>query len=87
MAQHLFANLGCNILRYNHNEDILVMVKSNSQKEITMIKDPKTTITAFVAGVVALASHFNVVIPDDYQAAIIAVGLIVLGWFAKDGSA
>ena len=52
-----------------------------------MIKDPKTTITAFVAGVVALASHFNIVIPDDYQSAIIAVGLIVLGWFAKDGNA
>ena len=50
-----------------------------------MIRDPKTTITAFVAGVVALASHFNLVIPADYQTAIIAVGLIVLGWFAKDG--
>jgi hypothetical protein len=52
-----------------------------------MIKDPKTTITAFVAGVVALASHFNVVISQDYQTAIIAVGIIVLGYFAKDATA
>ena len=52
-----------------------------------MIKDPKTTITAFVAGIVTLASHFNIVISSDYQTAIIAVGVIVLGWFAKDGKA
>ena len=47
------------------------------------MKDPKTTLTAFIAGVVTLASHFNIIIPDDYQTAIIAVGVIVLGWFAK----
>ena len=57
-----------------------------NEKENTMIRDPKTTITAFVAGVVALAAHFNLLIPADYQTAIIAVGLIVLGWFAKDGN-
>lgn len=48
--------------------------------------DLKTTITGVVTAVVALAAHFNVVIPDTWQTFVVAAGILIVGFFAKDAS-
>jgi len=46
--------------------------------------DWKTTVVGIVTGVCTILSHFNVIIPDSFQVVIIAVGVALLGLFAKD---
>lgn len=46
--------------------------------------DIKTTLVALVTAIGGLLSHYNIVIPDDFQAAIVAVGAVIFGWLAKD---
>jgi hypothetical protein len=48
------------------------------------MKDWKTTVTAIVTGVCAILSSFGIVIPDTWTGIIIAVGVIILGYFASD---
>lgn len=44
----------------------------------------KTTVSAVVAAVAAIVAHFGFDVSADVQGAIIAVGLIFVGFFAKD---
>lgn len=46
--------------------------------------DWKTTVTGIVCGLAAIMSHFGVLIPESFQVVIIAIGVALLGWFAKD---
>jgi len=46
--------------------------------------DPKTTITGLITALVALAAHFNLIIPDTWQTFLVAGGVLVMGFFAKD---
>lgn len=46
--------------------------------------DLKTTLAAFVTATAGLLSHFGVIIPDSWTTPIIFVGVLVLGFFAKD---
>lgn len=48
------------------------------------MKDPKTTVTALVTGVVGLLAYFDVMVPEAWTLPIIIVGSVVLGFFAKD---
>ncbi len=47
--------------------------------------DLKTTITGIVTGVLGLLAAFGVVIPEQWSPIIIAVGVAVVGFFARDG--
>lgn len=44
----------------------------------------KTTVSAVVAAVAAIVAHFGFDVSAEVQSAIIAVGLILVGFFAKD---
>lgn len=44
----------------------------------------KTTVSAVVAAVAAIVAHFGFDVSPDVQTAIISVGLIFVGFFAKD---
>ena len=46
--------------------------------------DLKTTITGVVTALVALAAHFNFIVPDTWQSFVVAGGILVLGYFGKD---
>lgn len=48
-----------------------------------MIKDPYTTWSAVVTAVVALIASFGFELDPKYITAIIAIGGVVVGWFAK----
>lgn len=48
------------------------------------MEDKKTTITGVITGALTIAAWFNVVIPADFVPAIVAVGVAVIGFFAKD---
>lgn len=48
------------------------------------MENPKTLITGIVTALVALAAHFNLVVPDTWQALIVAAGVLVVGLFARD---
>lgn len=44
----------------------------------------KTTISAVVAAIFAVLSHFNIVLPESLQEPIILLGLVLVGFFAGD---
>lgn len=46
----------------------------------------KTSITGIVGGLAFIAAHFNFVVPDNWQAGIIGIAVIVLGLVSKDHS-
>lgn len=49
------------------------------------MSDLRTTITGAVTGILALMAHYGVVIPEDWQTAIVSVGVALGFYFAKDG--
>jgi hypothetical protein len=46
----------------------------------------RTTLTGFVTLAASTAAHYNLVIPDYAQTAIVLVGLAVLAMLTKDAS-
>lgn len=44
----------------------------------------KTTVTAVVAAVFAILSHYGIVLPESLQFPIVALGLAIVGMFAGD---
>jgi len=46
--------------------------------------DLKTTITGVVTGILTLLSGFGVIIPEAYTPVIIAIGVALVSYFAKD---
>lgn len=48
------------------------------------LKDPKTTMTGLVTGVMGLLSYFDVIVPEAWLMPIILVGSIALSLFAGD---
>ena len=48
--------------------------------------DLKTTFTGLITAVVALAASFNIVIEPKWSSVILAVGVAVIGFFAKDST-
>jgi hypothetical protein len=46
--------------------------------------DLKTTITGVITGLLTVASHYGIVVPTEWQVPIIAVGVAVGMYFAKD---
>jgi len=51
-----------------------------------MMKDPKTTITGLVTGVLGLLSYFGIIIPEWVAPIVISIGIVVLSYFAADGT-
>lgn len=49
-----------------------------------MFTDWKTTVTGIVVGVTTILAHFGVIIPESVTGIIIAIGIVLLGYFAKD---
>lgn len=50
-----------------------------------MFTDWKTTVTGIVTGVVTVLAAFGIVIPAEWIPVIIGIGVLILGFFAKDG--
>ncbi len=48
------------------------------------MEDKKTTITGVITGLLTIVAWYNVVIPPDFIPAIVASGVAVIGYFAKD---
>lgn len=48
------------------------------------MNDWRTSLTGIVGGAAFIASHYNLVIPPDFQAGIIALAVAVIGWLSKD---
>jgi hypothetical protein len=46
--------------------------------------DKKTTITGVITGALTILAWYNLVIPADFVPAIVAAGVAVIGYFAKD---
>jgi len=46
--------------------------------------DLKTTVTAFVTGVLGILAYFGIGIPETYVTPIILVGVALLGYFTSD---
>lgn len=46
--------------------------------------DWKTTLTGVVTALAALLAQFNIVLPSTWQNAIVVIGVLVLGFLAKD---
>lgn len=55
-----------------------------SQNQGASMTDPKTTLTAFFTGLFAILAYFGIIIPDWAFEPIIAVGIVILGWFSAD---
>jgi hypothetical protein len=49
-----------------------------------MFTDWKTTITGIVTGIAVIAGHFGLNIDPTIQSIIIAIGVALIGFFAKD---
>jgi len=49
-----------------------------------MFTEWKTTVTAIVTGIATILAHFGIIFPDTWQGIIIAIGVILLGYFARD---
>jgi len=48
--------------------------------------DLKTTFAGLVTAIVALAASFNIIIEPKWSSVILAVGVAVIGFFAKDST-
>jgi hypothetical protein len=55
----------------------------NIIKGIT-VRNMKTTVTAVLGAIFAVAAHFGVVVPESFTEPILAVTLIIVGLFARD---
>jgi len=49
--------------------------------------DIKTTLAAVIMGIASLLSGFDIIIPQDWLSAIIAIGAVMIGLLARDGKA
>lgn len=46
----------------------------------------KTTLTAIATAIASFASHYNIVIPADFQLAVVTIGLTLIGWLSSDAN-
>ena len=46
--------------------------------------DLKTTITGVVTGIISIMATFNIIVPDTWTPVIVAIGVALIGIFAKD---
>jgi TRAP-type C4-dicarboxylate transport system permease large subunit len=50
----------------------------------SIFKSWKTTLTALISGGVWLAGQYGIVITPEQSNAVLVVGLLIIGFFAKD---
>ena len=50
------------------------------------MNDLKTTFTGLITALVALGASLNIIIDPKYSTIVLAIGVAVIGFFAKDGS-
>lgn len=49
-----------------------------------MTVDWKTTVTGIVVGICTILAHYGIIIPESVTTIIIAVGVVLLGYFSRD---
>lgn len=50
------------------------------------MKDPKTTASAIATAVLSLLAYYNIVIPEAATVPLLAIGLVITGYFAADSA-
>lgn len=52
-----------------------------------MFTDWKTTVTGIVMGICTILAHYGIIIPEAWTTIVITIGVVLLGYFAKDKKA